>query len=78
MTDSTKTTSAGPHLDAALSVNDMLRLHPPTAAVFNALAIDACCGGDRSLSQAAREDGVELGTLLTALRWTLADLEPDA
>jgi iron-sulfur cluster repair protein YtfE (RIC family) len=67
-----------PRFDETLSVNEVLHLHPPTAAVFNAFGVDACCGGDRTIARAAREDGVALESLLAALRWTLTDLEGDA
>jgi regulator of cell morphogenesis and NO signaling len=64
-------------LEASQTVNEVLRLHPRTVAVFNALAIDACCGGERTLAEAAQEDGVQLdallAALLAALRWSPDD-----
>ena len=62
-----------PRIDASLTINEVLRLHPRTAAVFNALSIDACCGGDRSLARAAQDDSVSLDALLDALRWATDD-----
>jgi iron-sulfur cluster repair protein YtfE (RIC family) len=35
--------------------------------VFAAFGVDACCGGDRTVAGAAREDGVNLTALLLAL-----------
>jgi regulator of cell morphogenesis and NO signaling len=49
------------------TVNEVLRRHPGTVAVFNAFGIDSCCGGAESLADASRRDGVELEALLTAL-----------
>ena len=69
---------AAARLDAAQTVNEVLRLHPRTVAVFNVLAIDACCGGERTLAQAARENGIQLDALLAALRWSLDDEEAEA
>jgi len=60
-----------PRIDAARSVNELLREHPTTAAVFNAFGIDACCGGARSLRDAALEDGADLAALLGTLEWAL-------
>jgi regulator of cell morphogenesis and NO signaling len=66
-----------PRIDASLTVNEVLRSHPRTVAVFNALAIDACCGGERSLARAAQEDDVSLDALLAALRWAADDDEEE-
>ena len=70
MTDSTRPI---PRLDPTTSVDDMLRLHPSSAAVFNTFGIDTCCGGARSVRDAAREDGVDCCTLLAALEWAAGD-----
>jgi regulator of cell morphogenesis and NO signaling len=48
-------------------VNEVIRTHPESVAVFNQLGIDACCGGDASLAEAAQRDGVELRLLLARL-----------
>jgi iron-sulfur cluster repair protein YtfE (RIC family) len=48
-------------------VNQVLLEHPATVAVFNAFGIDACCGGDVSIEEAARRDGADASALLTAL-----------
>ena len=62
-----------PRIDPELSVNDALRLHPSSAAVFNAFGIDTCCGGARSLRVAAREDGTDCCALLAALELAAAE-----
>ena len=48
-------------------MNEVIRTHPESVAVFNQLGIDACCGGDASLAEAAQRDGVELRLLLARL-----------
>lgn len=48
-------------------VNETLRLHPATTAVFNQFGIDACCGGATSISEAATRDGADPEALLNAL-----------
>jgi regulator of cell morphogenesis and NO signaling len=55
-------------IDPGMSVNDAIREHPSTIAVFNQLGIDACCGGAASIDEAARRDGVDVAVLLAALR----------
>src|SRR4051794_11342890 len=70
-------TLATPRLDPATFVNDVLRQYPATAAVFNTFGIDACCGGARSVRDAAREDGADCCALLAALEWALADAPVD-
>jgi iron-sulfur cluster repair protein YtfE (RIC family) len=64
-----------PRIEAGATLNEILRAHPSAAAVFNAFGIDACCGGARPLAAAAREDGVDLATLLAALEWDSYDAE---
>ena len=55
------------HIDQTTTVNEIIKEHPTTVAVFNALGIDACCGGDASLTEAAQRDGVDIDALLAAL-----------
>jgi len=40
---------------------------PETVRVFNALGIDACCGGMQTLATAAADVGVPLADLLATL-----------
>jgi regulator of cell morphogenesis and NO signaling len=54
-------------IDTKTTVNEVIRMYPESVSVFNQLGIDACCGGDASLAEAARRDGVELGSLLARL-----------
>lgn len=58
-------------LDCKLSVNAVIAQHPATTSVFNAHGIDTCCGGAKSVEDAAREAGVDptvlCGQLLGAI-----------
>jgi regulator of cell morphogenesis and NO signaling len=60
-------TTTGLTIDRSATVNEILVQYPTTVSVFNALGIDACCGGDASLDEAARRDGVDVDALLSAL-----------
>ena len=51
-----------------VTVNEAIQRHPATVAVFNALGIDACCGGAASLAEAAARDGADPAVLLAAVR----------
>jgi regulator of cell morphogenesis and NO signaling len=63
--NATSTTTA--HLEEG-TVNEIVRLHPPTVEVFNRHGIDACCGGAVSVRDAAVRDGADPEALLAALR----------
>ena len=54
-------------IDSKTTVNKVIRMYPESVSVFNQMGIDACCGGDASIAEAARRDGVDLGSLLTPL-----------
>ena len=55
-------------IDTGATVNDILAAHPAAVSVFNAFGIDACCGGDAPLDEAARRDGADLTALTAALQ----------
>ena len=55
-------------IEARWTVNDVIRAFPSAVAVFDRLGMDACCGGGRTLEEAARRHGVPLESLLAALR----------
>ena len=59
--------NAAPAIDAGWSINELLRRRPESVAVLNGHGIDTCCGGARSLADAAREDGLDLAALLAEL-----------
>ena len=50
----------------ALAINDVLRTTPMAAGLFKRLGIDTCCGGSRSLAEAAASIGMPLPQLLAA------------
>lgn len=50
-----------------MTVNQVLKLYPKSVGVFTKFNIDACCGGNRSLEQAAKEDKAVLEDLMAAL-----------
>jgi regulator of cell morphogenesis and NO signaling len=54
-------------LNPAATVNEILVAYPSAVAVFNSFGIDACCGGDASLTEAARRDGASVDALKAAL-----------
>ena len=60
-------------IDTAATVNDILVEHPATVAVFNTFGIDACCGGDATLLEAAHRDGADLRALIAALDTIIAE-----
>jgi hypothetical protein len=49
------TTARAPRIDPAWTVNEVVRRHPATVAVFNAFGLDACCGADLGALVAALE-----------------------
>jgi regulator of cell morphogenesis and NO signaling len=55
-------------IDAAMTVNEVIRRHPATLPIFNEYGIDTCCGGGVALAVAAERDAVDLGTLLLRLQ----------
>ena len=56
-----------PGITKEMTVNQVLKLYPKSVGVFSKFNIDACCGGNRSIEQAAREDKAVLEDLMTAL-----------
>jgi regulator of cell morphogenesis and NO signaling len=50
-----------------MTLNDAIRLHPESVAVFNQFGLDACCGGAATIAEAAARDGAPLDELLRAL-----------
>ena len=54
-------------IDPSATVNEILMQYPATVSVFNTFGIDACCGGDADLAEAAYRDGADVNALLAAL-----------
>ena len=65
-------TSALPVIDAATSVNELLRLYPVSAHVLNAFGIDTCCGGALTLTEAAADAQVPCEDVTHALAQAVA------
>jgi regulator of cell morphogenesis and NO signaling len=61
------TTRHAQTIDTAATVNEILAQHPAAVSAFNTFGIDACCGGNASLDEAARRDGADLDALIAAL-----------
>ena len=55
-------------IDQELSVNEVMKRYPATMEIFNRFGIDTCCGGNASVTEAARRDAVDLDSLLEAIR----------
>ena len=56
-----------PGINKEMTVNQVLKLYPKSVGVFSKFNIDSCCGGNRSLDQAAREDKAVLEDMMKAL-----------
>lgn len=50
-----------------MTVNQVLKLYPASIGILNQFNIDSCCGGNRSLEQASKEDKAALEELLSKL-----------
>lgn len=59
-------------VDPTATVNEIIVRYPAAVSVFNEFGIDACCGGDASLHEAARRDGANLEQLIAALDTIIA------
>lgn len=51
-----------------MRIREVLRKYPATVRVFHRLGLDACCGGGRTLTDAAAAHGLELETVMSELR----------
>ena len=54
-------------IDPAWTVHELVNFHPETAAVLRSYGIDTCCGGTRTLTEAAKVAGLDAAALLRAL-----------
>lgn len=63
-------------VNESMTVNEVLRSWPATADVLNRYALDMCCGGGLTLTQAAAFAGADLQSLLRDLERTTADSAP--
>ncbi|MBF0170365.1 MAG: DUF542 domain-containing protein [Nitrospinae bacterium] len=56
-----------PPITGEMTINDVIRRHPATMAVFNKYRVDSCCGGAQSVATAAAVGGADLPALLRDL-----------
>jgi iron-sulfur cluster repair protein YtfE (RIC family) len=49
------------------TVNETIRRFPATVAVFKAFGIDSCCGGPKTITEAATRHGIDAAMLLEIL-----------
>ena len=57
-----------------MTVNAVIARYPDALSTFADFGIDACCGGARTVRDAASRHGIDLDALTTALRTSaLAD-----
>ena len=54
-----------------MTINDVIKKHPQTIAVFNKFRVDSCCGGGQAIEKTAMVDGVDVEGLLQALNETI-------
>jgi len=54
------------------TINEITARYPKTIAVFNDFGVDACCGGDATLREAAERDSVDCDSLTASLRSVIA------
>jgi len=59
-------------IDSTTTVRELVGRYPQTRPVFEEHGIDYCCGGGQALADAARQRGVKLAPLVTALQQALA------
>ncbi len=52
-------------------INDVIKKHPKTIAVFNDHRVDSCCGGGASIETTATRDGVDVSALVRDLNETV-------
>ncbi len=69
-----KDAGIAPTISAERTVNEVIRSHPVTVAVFNQFGIDSCCGGATSIHEAALRDGADPEELLAALNQALTNV----
>ncbi|MEX0908508.1 MAG: DUF542 domain-containing protein [Gemmatimonadaceae bacterium] len=60
-------TDTNVRIDPAWTVHELVHFHPEVAAVLRSYGIDTCCGGSRTLTEAAKVAGLDVATLLRAL-----------
>lgn len=59
-------------IDGETTINDAIRLHPETVAVFDRFGLDSCCGGSLAIRVAAERHGLDPAEVLAALGTAVA------
>ncbi|MEX1187062.1 MAG: DUF542 domain-containing protein [Gemmatimonadaceae bacterium] len=54
-------------IDPAWTVHELVHFRPETAAALRSYGIDTCCGGTRTLTEAAKVAGLDAAALVHAL-----------
>ncbi len=55
------------HITGTETVNAVMRQYPPSVEIFTALGVDACCGGNDTLTAAAHHAGIAPAALIGTL-----------
>ena len=61
-----------------LSVKEVVGFNFKTAPIFQEYNIDYCCGGNKSISEAGREAGIDTEQLINELKIVAAQKDPDS
>lgn len=59
-------------------VKEVVNLNFKTASLFQANNIDYCCGGDKVISEACKEAGIDPDQLIKQLKTVVAQKDPDS
>jgi iron-sulfur cluster repair protein YtfE (RIC family) len=54
-------------ITADMRINEVIRRYPKTVGIFHALGLDACCGGDKTITDAASAHGLTTEVVLQSL-----------
>jgi regulator of cell morphogenesis and NO signaling len=60
------------------SIGDVVRLNFKTASVFQENNIDFCCGGEKTISEACKNEGMDPDQLIVRLETIAAQNDPDS
>jgi regulator of cell morphogenesis and NO signaling len=63
-------------IDPAWTVHELVHFRPETAVVLRSYGIDTCCGGTRTLTEAAKVSGLDAAALVQALEQVSSDSTP--
>lgn len=63
-------------IDPAATVHETVHSRPETAALLRSYGIDTCCGGTRTLTEAAKVAGLDAAALVRALEQASGDNTP--